>query len=403
MAEASRGSASTTGLRCRTRPHVEMSVESRTPAPVGGKHHNEASSSACAKRHSSHSGYRGERVCLHQPAQRVVDALVADADVRLQPRDAALPVRPCPHDFRDQLKSTRGRGPRRCERVNTNPGSDTAARTLITKLRALLGTKLVAYLAEAPDTAIVHGWLHGTTRSFPDASSRSPALGPRSWPAGRGQARWGRCRHGPRGSPRVPRAPAPVPGRSTARYRPALRAQCWACGHRARADRAGCGRCRRAACRISRQPRWAAAYPAAAPRPALTIRPAIRNGMGSTDSIRPGSGWFTDIPRGEPHQVRQPPGEQAGTHQARAESEGCPDQYQRPHKINFATPAVLLPRCPPECRLGRLATAYSARTCTKSLAKVLRLHFTEQKVSSAGVLPGTLRKCVLTIVTPHRP
>jgi len=40
-------------------------------------------------------------------------------------------------------------------------------------------------------------------------------------------------------------------------------------------------------CRISRQPRWAAAYPAAAPRPALTIRPATRNGMGSTDSIRP--------------------------------------------------------------------------------------------------------------------
>ncbi|WP_009478356.1 hypothetical protein [Rhodococcus sp. JVH1] len=41
--------------------------------------------------------------------------------------------------------------------VKTGPGSDTAARTLITELRSLLGTKLVAYLAEAPDTATVHG------------------------------------------------------------------------------------------------------------------------------------------------------------------------------------------------------------------------------------------------------
>ncbi|KXF55843.1 hypothetical protein AXA44_36385 [Rhodococcus sp. SC4] len=47
--------------------------------------------------------------------------------------------------------------------VNTDPGSDTAARTLVTELRALLGTKLVAYLAEAPDTATVRGWVDGTT------------------------------------------------------------------------------------------------------------------------------------------------------------------------------------------------------------------------------------------------
>ena len=47
--------------------------------------------------------------------------------------------------------------------VNTNPGSDTAARTLITELRALLGTKLVAYLAESHDTATVRGWVDGTS------------------------------------------------------------------------------------------------------------------------------------------------------------------------------------------------------------------------------------------------
>ena len=47
--------------------------------------------------------------------------------------------------------------------VKTGPGSDTAARTLITELRALLGTRLVAYLAEAPDTATVRGWVDGTS------------------------------------------------------------------------------------------------------------------------------------------------------------------------------------------------------------------------------------------------
>ncbi|KXX58594.1 antitoxin Xre/MbcA/ParS toxin-binding domain-containing protein [Rhodococcus sp. LB1] len=52
--------------------------------------------------------------------------------------------------------------------VNTNPASDTAAHTLITELRSLLGTKLVAYLAEAPDTATVHGWVDGIT-PLPDA------------------------------------------------------------------------------------------------------------------------------------------------------------------------------------------------------------------------------------------
>jgi hypothetical protein len=47
--------------------------------------------------------------------------------------------------------------------VNTNPGPDTAARILIAELRSLLGTKLVAYLAEAPDTATVRGWVDGTS------------------------------------------------------------------------------------------------------------------------------------------------------------------------------------------------------------------------------------------------
>ena len=47
--------------------------------------------------------------------------------------------------------------------VNTDPGSDALARTLVAELRALLGTKLVAYLAEAPDTATVRGWVDGTT------------------------------------------------------------------------------------------------------------------------------------------------------------------------------------------------------------------------------------------------
>jgi len=47
--------------------------------------------------------------------------------------------------------------------VKTGPGSDTEARTVVTELRALLGTKLVAYLAEAPDTATVRRWLDGTT------------------------------------------------------------------------------------------------------------------------------------------------------------------------------------------------------------------------------------------------
>lgn len=46
--------------------------------------------------------------------------------------------------------------------VNT-AGFDTAARTLITELRSHLRTTLVAYLAEAPDTATVHGWVDGTT------------------------------------------------------------------------------------------------------------------------------------------------------------------------------------------------------------------------------------------------
>ncbi|MDT2007344.1 hypothetical protein FXW78_27700 [Rhodococcus opacus] len=47
--------------------------------------------------------------------------------------------------------------------VDTGTGPDTAARTLITELRSLLGTKLVAYLAEAPDTATIRGWVDGTT------------------------------------------------------------------------------------------------------------------------------------------------------------------------------------------------------------------------------------------------
>ncbi|RZI63430.1 MAG: DUF2384 domain-containing protein [Variovorax sp.] len=47
--------------------------------------------------------------------------------------------------------------------VNTGPGSDTAARTLITELRTLLGAKLVAYLGEASGTATVRGWVDGTT------------------------------------------------------------------------------------------------------------------------------------------------------------------------------------------------------------------------------------------------
>jgi hypothetical protein len=47
--------------------------------------------------------------------------------------------------------------------VDTGTGPDTAARTLITELRSLLGAKLVAYLAEAPDTATAHGWVDGTT------------------------------------------------------------------------------------------------------------------------------------------------------------------------------------------------------------------------------------------------
>ncbi|MDH6287768.1 antitoxin Xre/MbcA/ParS toxin-binding domain-containing protein [Rhodococcus opacus] len=51
--------------------------------------------------------------------------------------------------------------------VKTGPGSDTAARTLITELRSLLGTKLVAYLAEAPDTTTVHGWVDATS-TLPD-------------------------------------------------------------------------------------------------------------------------------------------------------------------------------------------------------------------------------------------
>ena len=47
--------------------------------------------------------------------------------------------------------------------VDTGTGPDTAARTLITELRSRLGAKLVAYLAEAPDTATVRGWVDGTT------------------------------------------------------------------------------------------------------------------------------------------------------------------------------------------------------------------------------------------------
>ncbi|MCZ4589668.1 DUF2384 domain-containing protein [Rhodococcus opacus] len=47
--------------------------------------------------------------------------------------------------------------------VNAGTGPDTAARTLITELRTLLGTKIVAYLTEAPDTATVRGWVDGTT------------------------------------------------------------------------------------------------------------------------------------------------------------------------------------------------------------------------------------------------
>ncbi|MDH6287103.1 hypothetical protein M2275_002006 [Rhodococcus opacus] len=43
-----------------------------------------------------------------------------------------------------------------------------------------------------------------------------------------------------------------------------------------------------------------------------------------------------DVPRGEAHRVRQPPGKQTGTHQARAEPECRSDQYQCSHKINFA-------------------------------------------------------------------
>ncbi|BAH53623.1 hypothetical protein ROP_53760 [Rhodococcus opacus B4] len=45
--------------------------------------------------------------------------------------------------------------------------AESTARTLITELRSLLGTKLVAYLAEAPDTSTVHGWVDGTS-TLPD-------------------------------------------------------------------------------------------------------------------------------------------------------------------------------------------------------------------------------------------
>ena len=62
--------------------------------------------------------------------------------------------------------------------VNTDPGSDALARTLVAELRALLGTKLVAYLAEAPDTATVRGWVDGTSPLPTQPSStdsRSPS------------------------------------------------------------------------------------------------------------------------------------------------------------------------------------------------------------------------------------
>jgi len=61
------------------------------------------------------------------------------------------------------------------------------------------------------------------------------------------------------------------------------------------------------------------------------------------------------------HRVRQPPGEQAGTYQARAESEGRSDQYQCSHKINFAIIGCAVTKCPPGAGSSRTLRPPPAR------------------------------------------
>ena len=94
-----------------------------------------------------------------------------------------------------------------------------------------------------------------------------------------------------------------------------------------------------ALCRANRQP------PAAArddeTRGCPEDRAENQAGREKRDGVHrfhaPGAERFTHVAHGEAHRVRQPPGEQAGTHQARTESEGRSDRYQYPHKINFVS------------------------------------------------------------------
>lgn len=53
--------------------------------------------------------------------------------------------------------------------ADAKPASEVAARRLITDLRELTGSKLVAYLAGARDTRIVRTWADGTS-PIPDQS-----------------------------------------------------------------------------------------------------------------------------------------------------------------------------------------------------------------------------------------